>query len=96
MHNTTVYEDWYMEHTQVISFEAPLAEARAFAGAMLKDKIIEGGDLVVLVHARESGWPYAQSANVETGSGFPDGYRVEVALLPMGDNGRVWLYLSSR
>ncbi|HSI17477.1 MAG TPA: hypothetical protein VK980_06895 [Sphingomonas sp.] len=96
VHNAKVHEDWYMEHTQTISFEAPLADARTFASAILKDKVIAGGDPGVLVHAGQGGWPDAGSAYAETGSGFPDGYRVEVAVLPAGENGRVWLYLSSR
>lgn len=96
VHGTKVYEDWYMEHTQTISFEAPLTDARAFASAMLKDKVVAGGDSGVLIHAGQQGWPDAKSHRAETGSGFPDGYRVEVAVLPVGENARVWLFLSSR
>ena len=95
VHNARVYEDWYMEHTQTISFEATLTDARAFARTILKDKVVVGGDHGVLVHAGQAGWQDATDEHAETGSGFPDGYRVEVAVLAAGKKARVWLYLSS-
>jgi hypothetical protein len=96
VHSAWVSEDKWMEHTQTISFEASLVDARTFARTILQDRVVVGGDSGVLVHAEQDGWTDAKSASVETGSGFPDGYRVEVAVVPAGEDSRVWLYISSR
>eukprot|EP01035_Chromulina_nebulosa_P002295 gene2295-3094_t len=95
VHWAWVYEDWYMEHTQTITFEASLSDARAFAKDIVQDKVVVGGDAVVLVAAESDGWKYAKSSLVETGSGFPGGYWVQVAVVPVGEKARIWLHLSS-
>ncbi len=96
VHWAWVYEDWYMEHTQTITFEASLSDARAFAKDIVQDKVVVGGDSTVLGDAGRHGWKYAQNPLVETGSGFPGGYWVQVAVAPVGEKARVWLHLSSQ
>lgn len=95
VHWAWVYEDWYMEHTQRITFEASLTDARAFAKDIVQDKVVVGGASTVLGDAERAGWKYARDPLVETGSGFPGGYWVQVAVAPVGEKAHVWLYLSS-
>ncbi|MDH7974432.1 hypothetical protein QH494_19765 [Sphingomonas sp. AR_OL41] len=62
---------------------------------MVQDKVVVGGDSTVLGDAERAGWKYAKNPLVETGSSFPGGCWVQVAVAPAAEKARVWPYLSS-
>lgn len=93
--NVRYYEECGIDCFQMLSFEAPLAEARHFANGLVEAPIAAGRTIDPAGPSTAlDWWPKSWPAGVESGENDAStGKRpfVIVAVLPQGATGRVWL-----
>lgn len=93
--NVRYYEECGIDCFQMLSFEAPLAEARFFANGLVEVPIAAGGALNLAQPSTAlDWWPKSWPAGIESGendAGKGKPPFVTVAVLPQGKTARVWL-----